>query len=402
MDIRTAEAQAAQNNPSIISNLSGQNNPAPVAPPAGAPPPQMQETAQNMTNELYGSGYVGGAEQQREQMLQELFAYDQGLEKQYSPFPQQSFYTENPADLSQAYAGMAGATAGNIGATAGTIDTTERAYQMATGAVMDKFMDYLKHQDMMRLEREKMNQASGKSSNIGNIIATLAGGDMMGALSQATSADEVSLILNLSEKLGGGGMTDEQAYYQVMQMPGGIQALANVPADMRAGIAKQMLASGSVGNLPDPNAGILRDIDALEEQYKALTFKGGPFRAFGKAAQKAGELGLNPEAATYEAARHGVMLNFAKNVLGLAAQNLGTEQVRAMLDEMVPGMETRPVEAEQIFQRLRTDIANRSPLNSGVVDEGGNVDINRAPSFNIQKPPLEQFWNSPLQTTGGY
>ena len=177
--IRQQELTQAAANPNIISKLAGAPStaaptpqPQPQQPPQSPPPgltaSSMQQTAQDFSNKLYGgSNFVGGGEAQKESMMREMFAYDQKLEQGQSPYPQTSWYVQNPADLMATGNQYAGQAAQNIGTTIGAVDTTERAYANATQAVMSQFMDLLKLQEdrknrELELEYQKQKDAEDK------------------------------------------------------------------------------------------------------------------------------------------------------------------------------------------------------------------------------------------------
>ena len=161
-DPRQNEIATAQNNPSIISNLVGASNPAPMSPPpapAGlANPPtslaDINQTAQDMSAKLYGSGFVQGGDNQREAQMQELFNLDKQLESKSSPFPQMQGYVDNPADLSRGYSGMSGMVAGNVGASTQATSTIEKSYLDATQSVVSQLMSYLQLQEQRRMREE--------------------------------------------------------------------------------------------------------------------------------------------------------------------------------------------------------------------------------------------------------
>lgn len=331
MDIRQGQQAIAQNNPSILSNLVGsQGGSQPMqAPQPQASVGQAEQAAADLSTRLYGGGFVGGAEGQREAQMQELFNYDQMLEQNYSPFPEVAGYVNNPADQARAIGAVARQTAGNIGQTSGNIDLAERAYQTAVGSVLDRFTDFIKMQqeqkmmeEQMKIEREKLDiqrrQAGGSGNNLGKMIALLAGGGMGGsqkfngmevmpsnfmgplgrgqiresdalalgykpqaagqdqlmqALTLAQSPQEVSTVLSLWDMLGKdkGGLSDESAMIAVMQNPAGMEILKNTPAEQRPAMARQIMASGGPQSLNMPQTSNLSDSQkSLLFQYKSM------------------------------------------------------------------------------------------------------------------------------------
>lgn len=180
-EIRNAEVANAQSSNSILSPLVGAQQQAPMQQPVvdtgGVVPQQGQQIAQDLSSDLYGSGFVEGGENQSGRLSQELFNYDQQLEKGYSPFPKKDFYVENPADLYKAgssYAGGMGQVSGSVGK---AVSGAELAYNNAVSAVLDKFTNFYKmkqDEEEARKDREERMDKEKREEQL-SIVKMLGG-----------------------------------------------------------------------------------------------------------------------------------------------------------------------------------------------------------------------------------
>lgn len=175
---RAVETQQASGNNSIISTLSGAASPQPMsAPPAPAPAPTPApaqpaaggdfsavqgvvpqgaiNAATQMSDQLYGRGTLQGAESASENVIKQLFQYDQMLDKGYSPFPQVQGYVENPADMYAGGAAFAGGMSNIQGGINRGMSTIESGYQAAISGLLDKFMSFY---EMKQQEEEKKKE----------------------------------------------------------------------------------------------------------------------------------------------------------------------------------------------------------------------------------------------------
>ena len=191
-----AQGQMASANPNIISKTytGGQNDTSTIAPPPKTPTPEpalpgmaeATDVAQGAGEQMYGSGFVQGQENNRAQMMGELGNYDRMLNEVYqgkSMFPATPGYVDNPADMTAGIAQMAGMTGNQIGQTAGSIDTAERSYQMAINSVLDRFNQFAS----LQLEREKLNGGGTGGFDIGGIISALTGSTTENQISPAST-----------------------------------------------------------------------------------------------------------------------------------------------------------------------------------------------------------------------
>lgn len=152
VDIRQNEVTRANNNPSILSTLSGGSpNTTMTTPPEMG---QATNIAQDLSSKLYGSGFSSGGSTQAEGTLQELFNYDKSLEAGNSPFPTTPGYVDNPADLYSAGAGYAGQAGRNYATSIGAVSTAEKSYQDAITGVLSKFTDFLTLQEQRKAREE--------------------------------------------------------------------------------------------------------------------------------------------------------------------------------------------------------------------------------------------------------
>ena len=170
MDPRDLQIQQAQNNPNILTPLSGAPPPtqlqqrAEAQPNAGAAYQQAGQLSKEMADKLYGSGTLQGLAGNIDSMTKSLFQYDQQLEKGYSPYPNLPFYTENPADLYRGAAGFAGRAASGIGQTQSAVGSVENSYQNAINSVVDRFLDFYRMAEDRR-QQEEVSRSQKEAQN---------------------------------------------------------------------------------------------------------------------------------------------------------------------------------------------------------------------------------------------
>jgi len=224
-EIRNAEIANAETSNSIMSPLVGSEQQTSVQAPAmdvnSVVPPEIQQTAQNLSGSLYGSGFVEGGENQANRLSQELFNYDQQLEKGYSPYPKKDFYVENPADLyktGSSYAGGMGGVSGSVGK---AVSGAELAYQTAVSAVLDKFTSFYKmKQDEETANKDRAYQEKMDSFEIELQLKKLTGGtvthpftgekiNVPGPKGTQTDRDRSSIESQIKKDVAN-GMTPEQ------------------------------------------------------------------------------------------------------------------------------------------------------------------------------------------------
>lgn len=138
----------AINNPTRIAAPVAGTTPSPIIPRS------ISEPTTQFSNAIDSSKFLQGANSNLDAMTQELFNFDKQMETNYSPFPQVPGYVDNPADAIRAQGAYARGVGGNIGITGQAIDQTTEAYNRATSALLDKFLDFYK----MRQEEEQARQ----------------------------------------------------------------------------------------------------------------------------------------------------------------------------------------------------------------------------------------------------
>lgn len=160
MDNRDIQINNAQNNPNILSPLSGAPRTGTVlGAQTGSPYEQGQQMSKDMADKLYGTGTASGMAGNIDQMTQALFDYDKKLEGGYSPFPQQPNYVENPNDLYQAGQNYASAAGANIGRTQTAVQSVDQAYQNAINSVLNQFTDFLRlQQEKEQIDKDQENK----------------------------------------------------------------------------------------------------------------------------------------------------------------------------------------------------------------------------------------------------
>lgn len=159
VSIMENNAQVAALNPNIQTPLVGAQPSPPLRAPTQAFPSaqQAQQQIQSATQPIAqaGAAAAGPIGANAEQMMQQLFAYDQQLEQGQSPFPQTPGYVENPADLYRGGAAYAGGMASNYGAATGIIQNINQAYTNAMTTVADKILQ--SYRDREEAQRNKRN-----------------------------------------------------------------------------------------------------------------------------------------------------------------------------------------------------------------------------------------------------
>lgn len=152
-------AQVAALNPNIQTPLVGAKPSQPLRPPTQAFPSaqQAQQQIQSAIQPIAQAGQAATAPigANAEQMMQQLFSYDQQLESGQSPFPQVPGYVENPADLYRGGAAFAGGMAQNYGAATGVISNINQAYTNAMDKVSNSILEFYRTQEDARSRKEE-------------------------------------------------------------------------------------------------------------------------------------------------------------------------------------------------------------------------------------------------------
>lgn len=455
VEIRDGQEGIANQNPNILSNLSGQqSSDTNINPPPGTG--QANQVAQDLSSTLYEGGPVAGLENQADAMTQELFNYDQMLEQNYNPLPTPNWYVPNPADMSATMAGLAGQTAQNIGTTQNMIGTTERAYDAAIGAVLDRFTEFMRlqqeqkrHEEEMKLAREKLALerqrlgGGGGGNSLQAAMAALFGGGQGGALqgmevvpdnyigplgqNQIRQADvmqmqaggglnqqrlmqalmmtdsptEAKLIMELYNQFGqpSGGMSDLEAIYEVSRQ-GGADLLKTVPEEQRGQFARQMLRGGVPQQMTEGDKKAVGQIKALKEMYDMLSKEYGQLSTlgtgriggiFGNLAQV---VGWNPELTDYESLRESSITPIARIISGETGPITQGDIERA--EKMLPSVYDSEREAYAKFARLADLIETRmSVIQSPPVMPNANIPV----TPGVGPPPPTQGVLGPDQIT---
>ena len=267
-DPRAVETTSAGGNNSIISALSGASNsaptmsapppapsatPAPQQAPQGAPsmdgmagiaPQGAIDAATGMGNALYGRGFLQGGEQASNNAIQQLFQYDQMLDKGYSPFPNTPGYVENPADLYGAGASFAGGIRNVQGQMNQGVSTVESGYQAAISGLLDKFTSFYKmkqDEEEARRQAEKDDKRDAFETSL--MIAKLVGGKV-----RLPDGREVDISSDFDRELS---MTKQKKLLEGNGNGTGGFDIAAALAQIRAG--KSGTSSG--GNQPTSSGG---------------------------------------------------------------------------------------------------------------------------------------------------
>jgi len=320
-EIRNAEIANAETSNSIMSPLVGSEQQTSVQAPAmdvnSVVPPEIQQTAQNLSGSLYGSGFVEGGENQANRLSQELFNYDQQLEKGYSPYPKKDFYVENPADLyktGSAYAGGMGGISGSVGK---AVSGAELAYQTAVSAVLDKFTSFYKmkqDEEEARKDREERMDKEKREESL--MLAKLLGGSY---------TDSSGNVHNIP---GPKGTASEQSSALEQQAIG----------EIRSGVSLTEVIKKYAGRI-DPNK--LAQFNIIEHG------------ALGETSEQQRGMGINPEA----------LSTYIENEYDTTAIKDSFDSTLKMINSVNPDLD----EEEKIMA------AKNSVINSAPEDERADV-----------------------------